>query len=114
MIEQAIERWAGKPAVRTHHRRVAGAHPPAPWDAARSVRISDTRALGRLVRWRIPGTPADITYQELFRRSPFVLLEEGETWSVSGLCGKIWTLQRDYPRLSGPEAYETWDRRDTV
>src|SRR4051794_29166595 len=114
MIEEAIERWAGHPAVRSHHRRVARADPQSLWEAARSVKLSDTRALGRLVRWRIPGTPDDITYHELFRRYPFIPLEEGETWALSGLCGKIWTIQRDYPRLSGPEEYEAWQRKDTV
>lgn len=114
MIEDVIERWAGKPAVRSHHRRVADATPEDLWEAARSVRLDDTRTLGRLVRWRIPDTPGDITYQELFRRYPFTALEEGETYAVSGLVGKIWTLQRDYPRLSGPEEYEAWDERDTV
>ncbi len=114
MIEEAIERWAGKPVVRSHHRRVADTDPKTLWDAAQSVKLSDTRALGRLVRWRIPGTPEEITYQELFRRYPFTALEEGDTWALSGLCGRIWTLQRDYPRLSGPEEYEAWDRNDTV
>ena len=114
MIEEAIERWAGKPAVRSHHRRVADTDPKTLWDAARSVKLSDTRTLGRLVRWRIPGTPDDITYQDLFQRYPFVSLEEGDTWALSGLCGKIWTLQRDYPRLSGPEEYEAWNQKDTV
>ena len=114
MIEDAIERWAGEPVVRSHHRRVADTDPQTLWDAARSVKLSDTRTLGRLVRWRIPGTPEDITYQELFRRYPFTPLEEGDTWALSGLCGRIWTLQRDYPRLSGPEEYEAWDQRDSV
>src|SRR4051794_1341384 len=114
MIEDAIERWAGRPVVRSHHRRVANADPEALWQAARSVRLDETRALGRLVRWRIPGTPAGITYQELFRRYPFTPLEQGDTYAISGLCGKIWTLQRDYPRLSGAADYEAWDVRDTV
>jgi len=114
MIEEAIERWAGHPAVRSHHRRTAATDPTTLWEAARSVRLSDTRTLGRLVRWRIPGTSPDLTFHELFRRYPFTPLEEGDTWSLSGLCGKIWTLQRDYPRLSGPEAYEAWDESDSV
>ena len=33
---------------------------------------------------------------------------------MSGLCGRIWTLQRDYPRLDGPEAFRHWDERGTV
>jgi len=100
--------------VRTHHRRRSAASPEALWDAAREVRLSDTRRLQHLVRWRIPGVPAALTYDELFRSEPFTLLDEGETWSVSGLCGRIWTLQRDYPRLDGPEAFRHWDERGTV
>ena len=53
------------------------------------------------MRWRIPGVPAGRTYDELFRTYPFVVLEEGERHLVSGLCGKIWTLARDYPQLDG-------------
>jgi hypothetical protein len=114
VIEDAISRWAGTPVVRSSHRRVAAADPAALWDAARSVKLSDTRTLGRLVRWRIPDTPPDITYHQLFQRYPFTPLEEGNTWSLSGLCGRIWTLQRDYPRLQGAADYEAWDERDTV
>jgi hypothetical protein len=114
VIEDVIERWAGKPGVRSFHRRVVDTDPEALWDAAKTVRLSDTRTLGRLVRWRIPGTPADITFHELFATYPFTVLEEGPTWSLSGLAGKIWTFQRDYPRLAGPEDYEAWDRPGTV
>ena len=100
--------------MRTHHRRRAKASPDALWEATKGVRLADTASLARLVRWRIPGTPAELTYHEMFRRYPFTLLEEGERYSVSGLCGKIWTLQRDYPRLGGPEDFLGWDRRGTV
>jgi hypothetical protein len=114
MIEEAIERWAGNPAVRTHHRRVAAADPQALWEAALTVRLSDTRALGRLVRWRIPGTPGELAFHDLFRRYPFTVLEEGDTWMCAGLCGSIWTLSRDYPRLSGPRDFERWQEPGTV
>jgi hypothetical protein len=114
MIEDVMDRWAGSPAVRSHHRRVAAVDPRALWAAASSVRLDETRALGRLVRWRIPGTPPALTYYELFRRYPFTVLEEGETFAVSGLCGKIWTLQRDYPRLDRPEDFEAWHEPGTV
>ena len=100
--------------MRTHHRRKAAAAPEALWEAARGVRLSDTRALERLVRWRIPGVVHGQTYDELFRTEPFTLLDAGETWSVSGLCGRIWTLTRDYPRLSGPADFREWDERGTV
>ena len=42
------------------------------------------------------------------------MLDEGERWSVSGLCGSVWTLKRDYPRLEGPEDFHAWDRSGTV
>jgi len=84
------------------------------WAAAQGVRLRDTGALGRLVRWRIPGTPADLTLAELFRRYPFTVLEEGERHLVAGLAGRIWTLTRDYPRLDGPDDFRDWDQRGTV
>ena len=84
------------------------------WDAAREVRLADTRTLARLVRWRIPGVPDGQSFDELFRGYPFTVLDAGDTWSVSGLCGRIWTLARDYPRLAGPEEFRTWNERGTV
>jgi hypothetical protein len=109
-----LDAWLPDPVVRTRHER----HAPAPahvlWDAALGVRLSDTGTLGRLVRWRIPGTPEDETYRAMFAQYPFVLLDEGPGWSVSGLCGRIWTLQCDYPRLSSPEEFRAWDRPGTV
>jgi hypothetical protein len=114
MVEDALERWAGTPAVRSRHSRSARTDTEALWDAAASIRLSDTRTLGRLVRWRIPDTPASLTFHELFSRYPFTVLDGGDTWQLSGLCGRIWTLQRDYPRLSGPEEFESWDQKGTV
>ena len=66
------------------------------------------------MRWRIPDVPREQTYDEMFRAYPFTLLDAGDTWSVSGLCGRIWTLARDYPRLDGPDAFRDWDERGTV
>lgn len=109
-----LDAWLPKPQVRTRHRREAGTDADALWDAASSVRLDETRTLGRLVRWRIPGTPGSLTFRELFARYPFTVLEEGEGYSVSGLCGRIWTFARDYPPLDGPEAFRDWDRRGTV
>jgi hypothetical protein len=114
VIEDVIEQWAGEPGVRSFHRRVVDTDPEALWEAAKTVRLNDTRTLGRLVRWRIPDTPGDITFHELFQTYPFTLLDEGPTWSLSGLAGKIWTLQRDYPRLGGPDDYESWNQPGTV
>jgi hypothetical protein len=84
------------------------------WRAATRVRLEDTRGLGRLVRWRIPGLPDGITYHDLFREYPFCVLEEGEQHLLAGLCGRIWTLQRDYPALDGPDAFAGWREPGTV
>jgi hypothetical protein len=114
MAEDRLDDWLAEPAVRTRHRRHAAAPPDALWAAARDVRLSETGNLGRLVRWRIPGTPPDQTFRGLLSEYPFVVLAEGERWSMSGLCGRIWTLNRDYPRLDGPEAFRAWDEPGTV
>ena len=114
MHSEDLDRWLPRPVVRTRHERRAAAPAQDLWDAALAVRLSDTRTLGRLVRWRIPGTPEHQTYRALFAQYPFVLLDEGPDWSVSGLCGRIWTLHRDYPRLDGPEAFRGWNRPGTV
>ena len=100
--------------MRTHHRRSAAAGPAALWNAAREVRLGDTRTLARLVRWRIPEVSDGQTFSELFSHYPFTLLEEGDTWSVSGLCGQIWTPARDYARISDAEQFRAWDQRGTV
>ena len=57
-----------------------------------------------------PGLAGDPTYNELFRGYPFCVLEEDRHLLVTGLCGRIWTLARDYPRLDGPEASRTGTR----
>jgi hypothetical protein len=110
----ALDLWLPAPLVRTHHRLAARASPGTLWHAAEGVKLSDTRRLGRLVHWRIPGLSGDITYRELLRCPPFVLLEEGERHSLSGLCGKIWTLKRDYPQLDGPEEFLAYQEPGTA
>jgi hypothetical protein len=109
-----LDAWIPDPAVRTRHQRTAGLEPHELWHAATRVRLEDTRRLGRLVRWRIPGVSEDSTYDALFRTYPFTVLEEGERYLIAGLCGRIWTLARDYPRLDGPDAFAAWDEPGTV
>jgi hypothetical protein len=109
-----LDAWLPDPQVRSRHRRVAATDEPTLWHAAETVRLRDTPTLGRLVRWRIPGTASDDAFRELFRAYPFTVLEEGDGWSLSGLCGKIWTLARDYPRIAGPDEFRSWSEPGTV
>jgi hypothetical protein len=110
----ALDDWLANPAVRTRHHRRSSADAERLWAAAGSVSLSDARTLSRLVRWRIPGLRTDQTFREMLANYPFCLLAEGEQWSMSGLCGRIWTLQRDYPRLDGPDDFRAWDEPGTV
>jgi hypothetical protein len=114
MWRERLDDWLDHPAVRVHHRRAARASADALWREAQDVRLSDTRLLGRVVRWRLPGTPASTRFAELFRDYPFVVLDEGEHHLVSGLCGRVWTVARDYPRLESPEQFAAWDEPGTV
>jgi hypothetical protein len=114
VVTEQLDDWLADPVVRTRHRRRAAVAPGDLWAAAQSLRLGETGTLGRLVRWRIPGTPADQTFRSLLSEYPFTVLAEGEHWSISGLCGRIWTLNRDYPRLSGPDAFRVWDEPGTV
>jgi hypothetical protein len=104
-----LDRWLDAPTITSRHRRTAPVDPARLWAAASAVRLDDTRTLGRLIGWRIPGTPGDQTFRQLFSRPPFLLLDEGPTHSISGLCGRIWTLRRDYPQLRDPEEFRAWD-----
>jgi hypothetical protein len=110
----SLDAWLPDAAVRTHHSRRSPAAPERLWEAANSLRLGDTRSLGRVVRWRIPDVGGQLTFRELLADYPFCVLDQGEQWSLSGLCGRIWTLQRDYPRLDGPEAFGEWSEPGTV
>lgn len=114
MSPPELDRWLEDPQIRTHHRRSSDSAPEALWHSAEAVTVGELPTLGRVVRWRIPGTPSDLPLRDLFRRYPFVVLEEGDLWSVSGMCGRVWTLKRDYPRLAGAREFEEWDQAGTV
>jgi hypothetical protein len=114
MVDRRLDYWLPDPSVRTHHRRASPVDPDELWRAALELRLSETRALGRLIRWRIPGTPAEQSFSGLFRSYPFTVLQEDRHSLISGLCGRIWTMQRDYPALAGPAAFRDWDEAGTV
>lgn len=111
-----LDSWLPHPPVRVAHRRQSSATPEALWDAARKVRIADTSLLGRLVRWRIPGISTESSFDELFRRPPFIVLEDrpSDHVLVSGLVGRIWTLRRDYPELTDPDEFRRWSKAGTA
>jgi hypothetical protein len=114
MASSHLDPWLPRAAIRTYHRRASSADADELWQAALGLRLSDTRALGRLVRWRIPGTAADQSFGELLRAYPFTILEEGRNLLISGLCGRIWTLTRDYPTLAGAADFRDWHEAGTV
>ena len=114
MTGSTLDSWLPGAAVRTVQRRGASAAPDALWEAAGSIRLADTRRLGRMVHWRIPGLDNALHYHEMFRTYPFVVLEESACGLVSGLCGRIWTLARDYPALADAAAFAGWDEPGTV
>ena len=110
-----LDHWLAKPSIRVAYRRESNAPPNRLWEASRRVRLSDARRLGRLVRLRIPGLAPDLTFDEMFRTPPFIVLAEDEGRAlVSGLVGRIWTLRRDYPRLTDPEEFRGWSASGTA
>jgi hypothetical protein len=109
-----LDRWLSDPAVRITHEGKSAVDPDRLWAATREVRIGDTGMLGRLIRWRIPGTTADLEFDRLFREPPFIALEERDDGLLSGIVGRIWTLRRDYPRLGNPEQFREWSERGTA
>jgi hypothetical protein len=110
-----LDYWLPKPSIRVAHRRQTKAPPDRLWEAAQTVRLRDARRLGRLIRWRIPGLAADLTFDEMFRAPPFIVLSEDSGRAlVSGLVGRIWTLRRDYPTLDDPDEFRAWSTSGTA
>ena len=109
-----LDRWLPEPVLRTNHRRESSATAAELWESAATVRLRDCRVLGRLIRARIPGLQPSLTFPELFRSSPFNLLEAGPTYNLSGLCGRIWTMRGDFAVLSQPSEFANWHTPGTV
>jgi hypothetical protein len=107
-VKPDLDDWLPDPTLRVQHSRHGTVAAAPLWQAAAAVRLNDAALLGRLVRWRIPGLARDVTFDALFREPPFMVLAESEHALVSGLVGRIWTLRRDYPELSSPQAFRDW------
>jgi hypothetical protein len=115
MSKPDLDRWLSEPSLRVAHQRESAADPDRLWAAAQRIRVADVGLLGRLVRWRIPGVPADMSFDQMFRCQPFIVLEDDHRESlVSGLVGRIWTLRRDYPKLREPHEYRSWEVAGTA
>jgi hypothetical protein len=113
-VRPDLDDWIRRPALRVAYQRESRADADALWEAAGTVRTSDTGLLGRLIRLRIPGVAASVSFDDLFRHPPFTVLEAGERFLVSGLVGRIWTLRRDYPELAAPEDFREWSTPGTA
>lgn len=109
-----LDTWIASPAVRTFHTRCAATSCATLWQQAGGIRLGDTRLLGRVVCWRIPGLDSALTYRDLFRSPPFTLLEESDRHLLSGLCGRIWTIRRDYATLRGPDDFKSFNQPGCV
>jgi hypothetical protein len=110
----SLDDWLPRPTVRVAHHRDSGAAADRLWREASLLELDDCAALGRLVRWKIPGLEPGLTFDRMLREAPFVLLHESEHQVLSGLAGRIWTLHRDYPHLSGPDDYRAWRTAGTA
>jgi hypothetical protein len=106
--------WLPDPTVRTHHRREAAVDGATLWAAAQTVRIGESTVLGRLVRWRIPGTRPEQTYLEMFTSDPFIVLDEGEQHLFAGLCGKIWAARPRVVTLGDRSEFLEWREAGTA
>jgi hypothetical protein len=109
-----LDRWVDEPLLRTRHQRDAPVGERELWAAAGTVRLADCRVLGRLIRARIAGVAPGASFDELFRGPPFTVLEEGPTWRLSGLCGRIWTVRGQFDALPDPAAFVEWSVPGTV
>jgi hypothetical protein len=113
-LDDELDDWLPEATLRVHHRRRSSASPEALWRAASALRIDEAPVLGRLIQWRIPGTGREVSFDRLLREPPFMVLAETERGLISGLVGRIWTLRRDYPRLSAPAEFRAWAQPGTA
>ena len=109
-----LDDWLPRPTLRVAHRRESAADPPTLWGAAAGLRLDEVPILGRLVLWRIPGTPHDQSFERLLRDPPFMVLQEAARLLVSGLVGRIWTPRRDYPQLRDGAEYRAVSEGNTA
>jgi hypothetical protein len=74
------------------------------------VEIGEAGLLRPLIALRLgsyaPST--ETTFREVLRAPPFVLLDEGERWSISGLAGRLWAPDADFAALTTAEQFRAF------
>jgi len=115
-MSASLDDWLPGHQIRLHSTRVARVEPERLWEAAQTLRLSETPNMRRLIRWRLGrhAPDADTTYRELFRSGIFMLLEEGERYSVSGVAGRIWAPSGDYATFATPDDYRQYASSGTA
>ena len=103
-VSEALDHWLPDASVRTlPPARGAARRPTALWARRRAIRLADTRRLGQARRLAHPGRAGVADLPRAVPRLPVHRARaRPRTTLVSGLCGRIWTLARDYPKLDGP------------
>jgi hypothetical protein len=111
-----VQDWLPGCHARLHFTRASRAKPADLWGAAQAVRLRDAPRLNRLIRWRLGkhAPSPDTTFEEFFRTGIFMLLEEGERLSISGVAGKIWAPSGDYAQFETAGDYREYRQRGTA
>jgi hypothetical protein len=78
--------------------------------------VRDTRTLRPIISLRFGrhAPSPDTTFRDLFRQMPFVLLEEGERASISGMAGRLWSISAGFVELRSPDEFRSFDAPSTV
>jgi hypothetical protein len=105
-----LDDWLPRHHAVTHHARRSRATPKRLWEAARTVRVRETRTLRPIIGWRLGryAPAADTPMRTVLSSHPFHLLAEEGMVSVSGLGGKLWALGDTFVRFDRPEAFRAW------
>ena len=111
-----VQDWLPGCHARLHHARVSTASADALWEAAQAIQLRDAPRLCRLIRWRLGkhAPPPGTTFEEFFRTGIFMLLEEGERLSISGVAGKIWAPSGSYAQFETAREYREYREPGTA
>ena len=111
-----VQDWLPGSHARLQSARASTATPDKLWTAAQAIRLRDAPRLARLIRWRLGkhAPPPDTTFEEFFRTGIFMLLEESDRLTISGVAGKIWAPSGDYAQFETAGDYRQYRERGTA